>query len=88
MYSLDASCVPGRPDVSALNSSMIGVLGRSLWITVHVCANPQPSRSHWLLGRYVLSPGDAANAHPHYIAHPYRVSLEGQKAAKRLPVLL
>ncbi|OQR72757.1 hypothetical protein BIW11_10182 [Tropilaelaps mercedesae] len=66
--------ITGRPDVSALNSSMIGVLGRNLWITVHVCANPQPSRSHWLLGRYVLSPGDAANAHPHYIAHPYRTA--------------
>ncbi|XP_028967772.1 hemicentin-1 [Galendromus occidentalis] len=64
--------ITGRPDVSALNSSMVGIIGQSMWITVHVCANPQPSRSHWLLGHHVMSPGDKPSSHSHYIAHPFR----------------
>lgn len=61
--------ISGRPDVKALNKTLMAIVGKPVRISVLVCANPPPTRAYWIVRRLLLSPGEAALAH--YVAHNY-----------------
>ncbi|KAL3211469.1 hypothetical protein MRX96_052032, partial [Rhipicephalus microplus] len=61
--------ISGRPDVKALNKSLMSIVGKPVRISVLVCANPPPTRAYWIVRRLLLSPGEAALTH--YVAHNY-----------------
>lgn len=61
--------ISGRPDVKALNKTLMAILGKPVTVSVLVCANPPPTRAYWIVGRTLLSPGDVSRSH--YIAHNY-----------------
>lgn len=61
--------ISGRPDVRALNKTLMAIVGKSVRVSVLVCANPPPTRAYWIVGRILLSPGDSSIAH--YVAHNY-----------------
>ncbi|CAN7983258.1 unnamed protein product, partial [Ixodes hexagonus] len=61
--------ISGRPDVKALNKTLMSILGKPVRVSVLVCANPPPTRAYWIVGRTLLSPGDVSRSH--YVAHNY-----------------
>ncbi|KAL1414591.1 hypothetical protein MTO96_007376 [Rhipicephalus appendiculatus] len=61
--------ISGRPDVKALNKTLMAIVGKPVRISVLVCANPPPTRAYWIVRRLLLSPGEAALTH--YVAHNY-----------------
>ncbi|KAG0410616.1 hypothetical protein HPB47_012259 [Ixodes persulcatus] len=61
--------ISGRPDVKALNKTLMAILGKPVRVSVLVCANPPPTRAYWIVGRTLLSPGDVSRSQ--YIAHNY-----------------
>ncbi|EEC01125.1 secreted protein, putative [Ixodes scapularis] len=64
--------ISGRPDVKALNKTLMAILGKPVRVSVLVCANPPPTRAYWIVGRTLLSPGDVSRSQ--YIAHNYSVT--------------
>lgn len=61
--------ISGRPDIKALNKTLMAIVGKPVRISVLVCANPPPTRAYWIVRRLLLSPGEAALTH--YVAHNY-----------------
>ncbi|XP_064471684.1 kin of IRRE-like protein 1 isoform X2 [Ornithodoros turicata] len=61
--------ITGRPDVKPLNKTLMAIVGKPVTVSVLVCANPPPTRAYWILGRTLISPGDASFSH--YLAHNY-----------------
>ncbi|GIY70926.1 uncharacterized protein CDAR_63911 [Caerostris darwini] len=55
--------VKGRPEVTAVNKSLMAIAGRSALLAGQLCSSPRPLRVFWVLRNLVLRPGD--------VRHPY-----------------
>ncbi|GIY86087.1 uncharacterized protein CEXT_15821 [Caerostris extrusa] len=53
----------GRPEVTAVNKSLMAIAGRSALLAGQLCSSPRPLRVFWVLRNLVLRPGD--------VRHPY-----------------
>ncbi|GFR01183.1 ig-like domain-containing protein, partial [Trichonephila clavata] len=62
--STNLGCIPdGRPEVTAVNKSLMAIAGRSALLAGQLCSSPRPLRVFWVLRHLVLRPGD--------VRHPY-----------------
>ncbi|KFM68102.1 hypothetical protein X975_01473, partial [Stegodyphus mimosarum] len=62
--SVNVGCISdGRPEVTAVNKSLMAMAGKSAVLAGQLCSTPRPLRVLWILRHLVLSPGD--------VKHPY-----------------
>ncbi|XP_055928382.1 irregular chiasm C-roughest protein-like isoform X2 [Argiope bruennichi] len=62
--STNIGCIPdGRPEVTAVNKSLMAIAGRSALLAGQLCSSPRPLRVFWVVRHLVLKPGD--------VRHPY-----------------
>ncbi|XP_015914131.1 irregular chiasm C-roughest protein isoform X2 [Parasteatoda tepidariorum] len=62
--SVNLKCISdGRPEVTAVNKSLMAIAGRSALLAGQLCSTQKPLRVLWIVRRFVLRPGD--------IQHPY-----------------
>ncbi|XP_054725025.1 muscle M-line assembly protein unc-89-like isoform X2 [Uloborus diversus] len=62
--SVNLGCISdGRPEVTAVNKSLMTIAGKSALLAGQLCSTPRPMRVLWILRHLVLNPGD--------IRHPY-----------------
>ncbi|XP_035225949.1 sialic acid-binding Ig-like lectin 14 isoform X2 [Stegodyphus dumicola] len=62
--SVNVGCISdGRPEVTAVNKSLMAMAGKSAVLAGQLCSTPRPLKVLWILRHLVLSPGD--------VKHPY-----------------
>lgn len=58
--------VTGKPEVEPVNRTLMAIVGKPASIAMQFCANPLPSRVHWIIQSTLLNPGDITER---FIAH-------------------